>query len=132
MTSNGQQDKAGAWTVCEAKNLTVQGQQATGALVARAVGRVDGGNAKDFQDALETLLKDNTGAFVLDLEDLSYISSAGLRVILLVAKQLQGKSTKFGMCSLSESIVEVFKISGFDKIIPTHANQAEAISALTQ
>ena len=132
MTSNGQQDKAGAWTVSEAKNLTVQGQQATGAPVARAVGRVDGGNAKDFQDALETLLKDNTGAFVLDLEDLSYISSAGLRVILLVAKQLQGKSTKFGMCSLSESIVEVFKISGFDKIIPTHANQAEAISALTQ
>ena len=65
----------------------------------------------------------------MDFEDLAYISSAGLRVILLVSKQLQRKNTKFGVCSLSSSISEVFQISGFDKIIPTYTAQADAISA---
>ena len=129
MTTSGQ-EAGGDWTVFNAKNLTIQGELAGGALVAKASGRVDGGNAKDFQEALETMLKDNAKTFVLNLENLSYISSAGLRVILLVAKQLQGKSAKFGMCSLSNSITEVFQISGFDKIISTHPTQAEAISSL--
>jgi anti-sigma B factor antagonist len=131
MTTSGQEAGGGApWTVSDTKNLVIQGELAGGALVAKASGRVDGGNAKDFQEALETMLKDNVNTFVLNMENLSYISSAGLRVILLVAKQLQGKSAKFGMCSLSESSSEVFQISGFDKIIPTHATQAEAISSL--
>ena len=128
--STSAQGAGDGWMVSDTKNLTIHGELAGGALVAKASGRVDGGNAKDFQDALETMLKDNVNTFVLNLENLSYISSAGLRVILMVAKQLQGKSAKFGMCSLSDSINEVFQISGFDKIIPTHPTQAEAISSL--
>ena len=69
---------------------------------------------------------------ILDLQNLSYISSAGLRVILLISKQLQGKGATFGVCSLSNAISEVFQISGFDKIIPTHAAQADALSAIGQ
>ena len=67
---------------------------------------------------------------ILDLEQLSYISSAGLRVILMTAKGLERREVKFGICSLSESIQEVFQISGFDKIIPVNSSQAEAIQAL--
>ena len=98
--------------------------------MAKASGEWTAETPRISREALETMLKDNVNTFVLNMENLSYISSAGLRVILLVAKQLQGKSAKFGMCSLSESISEVFQISGFDKIIPTHATQAEAISSL--
>ena len=65
----------------------------------------------------------------LDLEHLSYISSAGLRVILLVAQQLQGRAVKFSVCSLPESVREVFQISGFDQIISTYATRASALSA---
>ena len=120
------------WVVTDTKNLTVRGEQRDQVLIAKAGGRVDGTNARDFQDALETLLREDVAGVVLDLEDLSYISSAGLRVILLISKQLQGKSAKFGVCSLSSSISEVFQISGFDKIIPTHVAQADAISAFSR
>ncbi len=120
------------WTVADTKGLTVQGERKAGTLIAKTAGRVDGSNASDFQGALEIILKEDLTALLLDLGDVSYISSAGLRVILVVAKQLQSRSVKFGVCSLSESINEVFEISGFNQIIPTYAAQADALSVLSE
>ena len=132
MQNNGQEGgPSGYRTVTDTKNLTIHGEQKAGTLVAKTEGRVDGANAREFQDALEALMNEDVTAMVLDLENLSYISSAGLRVLLLVSKQLQGRAAKFGVCSLSGPISEVFQISGFDKIIPTHATQAEALSAFS-
>ena len=67
---------------------------------------------------------------VLDFEGISYISSAGLRVVLLVAKTLQKQNAKMAVCSLSDSIREIFEISGFDKIIPVHGSRADALAGV--
>ena len=90
---------------------------------------MDGSNALECQSAGGPLLGENLTGLVLDLEHLSYISSAGLRVILLVAQQLQGRAVKFGVCSLPESVREVFQISGFDQIISTYTTRDSALSA---
>ena len=100
-------------------------------LVAMAEDRVDGTNASEFQQALEAAISDADSIVILDCEQLSYISSAGLRVILLTARALQRQNSKFAVCSLSEQIREVFEISGFDKIIPVHATRADALGALS-
>ena len=100
--------------------------------MAKAAGRVDGINSLKFQDALTSLLEKNVTALVLDLEHLSYISSAGLRVILVAAKELQESTGKFAVCSLSDSVADVFRVSGFDTIVPTYATQPEALSALNE
>lgn len=110
--------------------MEINTEQKGGVLVALTVDRVDGSNAREFQEALQAVIKDTGNAFLLDMEQLTYISSAGLRVILLIARTLQGKNTKFAVCSLSDSVREVFEISGFDKIVATHATQADAIAAL--
>ena len=100
-------------------------------LVAMAEDRVDGTNASEFQQALEAAISDADSIVILDCEQLSYISSAGLRVILLTARALQRQNSKFAVCSLSAQIREVFEISGFDKIIPVHATRADALGALS-
>ena len=64
------------------------------------------------------------------MERLVYISSAGLRVILIIARSLQGENRKFAVCSLVGPVREVFEISGFDKIIQTHDTQAKAVAAV--
>ena len=130
MVTNEQENGATTWTVADTKNLTIEGERSSGTLIAKASGRIDGSNAREFQDALETFLEGEASSLVLDLEHLSYISSAGLRVILLVSKKLQKSSAQFGVCSLSVSISEVFQISGFDKIIKTHNTRADALSAI--
>ena len=61
-------------------------------------------------------------------EPLTYISSAGLRAILLTAKNLQKRGAGFGICTLAPPIREVFAISGFDKIISTYETKDEGSS----
>ncbi|MCY4365574.1 MAG: STAS domain-containing protein [Chloroflexi bacterium] len=99
-------------------------------LVLKADGRVDGTNASEFQDAMKGEIEESDRAVILDLEDLTYISSAGLRVVLLIAKDLQRQGAKMAACSLSEPVKEVFVISGFDKIIPIHETQDAAMGAI--
>ena len=101
------------------------------ALVATTEERIDGVNARAFQDALQAAIEDTDRAVILDLRQLTYISSAGLRVILLIARTLQRQDGNLAVCSLSGPVKEVFQISGFDKIIKTYGTQEEATSALT-
>ena len=130
MEIDGEKNEANtAWNVADIEGLTIQGKQMDGILALMAEGRVDGRNALEFQNALGALSVDNLTGLVLDLEHLSYISSAGLRVILLIGHQLQGRAVKFSVCSLQESIREVFQVSGFDKIISAHATRVGALSA---
>ena len=100
------------------------------ALIASVDGRVDGANARELEEELHAAIGENDRVLVLDFSTISYISSAGLRVVLLVAKTLQRRDGKFAVCSLSDPIKEVFEISGFDKIIPTYGSRPEALSAL--
>ena len=99
-------------------------------LIATAGGRIDGVNARDFENALRESIADDDNAVVVDLEGLSYISSAGLRAILLIAKTLSQRGAKFALCALSEPIREVFEISGFDKIVAIHNTRREAVASM--
>ena len=54
-----------------------------------------------FQDELETIIDENDRTVILDLQKLLYISSAGLRVIMLTAKALGRQEIKFAVCSLT-------------------------------
>ena len=110
--------------------MELSSENTGGAVIVKAVGRVDGANARDFHEGLEASIGAAGESMVLDFEGLSYISSAGLRVVLLVAKTLQQQKAKLAVCSLSDSIREVFEISGFNKIVPVYAGTDEALSGL--
>ena len=98
--------------------------------IAVVSGRVDGTNAAEFQDELAAVTDGSGHSVILDIGGLSYISSAGLRVILLLARTLRTQKARFMICSPSDSIREIFDISGFSQIIPIHSSQAEAVAAL--
>lgn len=101
-----------------------------GIAVAEACSRVDGTNAREFEAALREAVASEDRALVVDCEQLKYISSAGLRAILIIAKLLQRRNAGFGICSLAAPIREIFEISGFDKIIAIHSSRADALAAL--
>lgn len=110
--------------------MGINAERAGGTLIAKADGRIDSSNSREFHSELEATITDSDTSVVLDFADVTYISSAGMRVILMTAKGLQQSGTGFVLCSMTDSIREVFKISGFDKIIPIHNSQAEALSAV--
>ncbi|MCY4157648.1 MAG: STAS domain-containing protein [Gammaproteobacteria bacterium] len=101
-----------------------------GLLVATPSGRIDGFNAQDFHQTLTGAISGDDAAVLVDMGGLNYISSAGLRSILMIAKALWQRKAKFMLCSLSGSIAEVFKMSGFDKIIEIHDSKEDALATL--
>ena len=110
--------------------MTIQAERKGETLVIGADGRIDGSNARAFQDDLDAAIEEGDRAVVLNFESLIYISSAGIRVILLTARTLERRGGKLALSSLSEPIKEIFAISGFDKIIPIHTSVDDAIAAL--
>ncbi len=109
--------------------FTVERQQTL--LIVKVEGRLDGTNAQDFQSNLASTITDEDRAILLDFEALSYISSAGLRAVLITAKSLERRKADFAVCSLSPPLQEVFQISGFDRIISVRESQADARAAFS-
>ncbi len=99
-------------------------------LVLSPEGRLDAQSAPGFQTQILERIDGGDTAILLDLAKLEYISSAGLRVILVAAKKLKDRSGKIVVCSLAEGVKEVFRISGFDSIVDTKDDRASALAAL--
>ncbi len=101
-----------------------------GVLVMRLSGRLDAETAAEFQTAVLSRVDGGETSIVLDLEGLQYVSSAGLRVVLMAAKRLQQAGGTLVVCSLQDTVMEVFRVSGMDSIIETAADRAGALKAL--
>ncbi len=109
--------------------MEVRTERGKGALIAEVEGRIDGVTAREFEDTMKSAISAEDAAVIVDLEGVSYVSSAGLRAILLIAKDLGKRDAKFALCALTGPIQEVFDIAGFDKIIKIHGTRAEAVTA---
>ena len=117
--------------VIQNNQVKLQADQIKGVLVISVAGQVHGMNAWEFHDSLYKEILGFDNPVVLDLEKLSYINSAGLRSILRVAKTLQGRNTRLVLCSLSDPVKEIFKMTAFDKIIDVFESRSDSIAAIT-
>ena len=106
-------------------------EQAGDAVIVRLTGRLDGTVAKSVEDRFERLLTDGGSPYIaIDMAGVEYISSAGLRVLLLVGKKLQQAKGKLTLFDCIPHVYDVFSMSGFDRMVPIHSGSAAAIAAL--
>lgn len=90
-------------------------------------GRLDGTTMQEVEQGFLDLVEQGTTRFVFDLSELEYISSAGLRVMLLSVKKMRAIGGKIALCSLTENVQEVFHISGFSTIFSIFSVREEAL-----
>ena len=88
---------------------------------------MDAVSAPEFETAMNQWIDAGDLHFIVDFERLEYISSAGLRSVLMVAKKLQGKKGRILLSSLRKTVKEIFEISGFSTIIPIYTSVEEAL-----
>jgi anti-anti-sigma factor len=100
-------------------------------LVISVKGRMDALTAPDFDKKIETLLSQGENALILNLSELEYISSAGLRSILAVAKQVKARDGSFVLTELKGAVKEVFEISGFYSIFQVFESEEDALKQMT-
>jgi anti-anti-sigma factor len=97
--------------------------------IVRLSGRFDSSAAPPAEERFARLLDPATPRLAIDLSRLDYISSAGLRVLLVVAKRVQQANGKVVLFGLVPNVREVFSISGFDQILAIEADAAAAVAA---
>lgn len=101
-----------------------------GVTVIKISGRLDSSNSKEAQK--EILASEDEGSrILLNLGDLEYISSAGLRVLLISAKKARSGHGKFCLCSLTENVNDVFEVSGFSAIFDVAENEEAGVKFLS-
>jgi anti-anti-sigma factor len=114
--------------------MELQPLTAGSATVLRPQGRIDHTHADDFQLAMTPHLRDCAAGgskLVIDMAGVSYISSIGLRALMLAIKQVKAQGGRMVLAGLTPLVLEVFKISRFDMLFEIFADQQAAVTALT-
>ena len=107
--------------------MEIHKKDENGTPVVAVTGRVDAVTAPGLETELSGCVDDGCGAIVLDLRELEYISSAGLRVILATAKRLKISGGDLLLTGLEGPVREVFEISGFYSIFQVFDTPDEAL-----
>ena len=88
-------------------------------LTLRLEGELNSVTASEFEEVIKTDLNKVT-SLIIDLEKLSYLSSAGLRV-LLVAQKIMSKNGKMVIRHVNEEVMEIFSLTGFSNVLDIEA-----------
>ena len=99
-------------------------------VVFALTGRLDAKTSETFEQQLLSAIAGGERSILVNFSQLNYISSAGLRVLLLAAKKLQESNGKIALCSLEPALKTVFDIAGFSAIFTIFVSEAEALESL--
>ena len=111
--------------------MVIETRRDNGTLVIRAEDRLDLANAQVFHDELDAAIESSERAVVIDMSGLTYISSAGLRVIIQMLRRLQRQDARLALCSLSTEVQNVFDTSGIGRLVDIQPSRAEAIASVS-
>jgi anti-sigma B factor antagonist len=91
-------------------------------------GNLNSNTSPELEDKIFEAIKNESKNMILDFEDLDYISSAGLRVIMKAAKNLKKSEGMIVLCSMQDYVKEVFEIAGFDAYLPIVSTMDDALN----
>ena len=100
------------------------------ALVISVQGRLDTTTAAEFEAKCLEMVSAGENSVILDLQNVEYISSAGLRSVLSLGKKVRSDGGGLVFCSLRGMVREVFEISGFSSIFTIYDTREQALEAI--
>jgi anti-anti-sigma factor len=102
-------------------------------LVATANGRIDFAGAQVLEGALAPALAPDgpVRGIVIDLAGVDYISSVGLRVLMVAAKAMRARKASIAVASLQPVVAEIFEISRFHHVVDVRGSVRDAIAAVS-
>ncbi len=108
--------------------FAIQQEQQGAVRILALSGRLDTETSADLELALQDLQAAGATHFLIDMADIGYVSSAGLRVLLALAKQLDGGRGSLRLCELNAAVTQVFDVAGFSKLFLIYPTRAAALA----
>jgi anti-anti-sigma factor len=99
--------------------------------IVELAGRIDNATSADVESRLSAALDTSPAALVIDFSSVTFVSSIGLRALLMTAKRCRSQNVKFAIHSVSPAIEEVFGISGLTAFLPTYSSREAALAAVS-
>jgi len=100
-----------------------------GISIYRLKGRLDSNTSLWLEEKLFQAISDGSKRMIVDFKDLNYISSDGIRVILISTKAIQREEGQIMFCCMRDYVKEVFEIAGLGSLLPVVATMKEALKA---
>lgn len=107
--------------------VTIERTQIGSKVVLRVAGRMDAENSNQFEQQCEACISEGFTNLVVDLCDLTYISSMGLRSVVAIAKKLRDKGGNLRVCRLTGLVRQVFEITRLNQVFPPHESVESAL-----
>lgn len=98
------------------------------ALVVEIKGRLDSNTSPALEHDLLQRIQAGDVHIVMDFSGVDYISSAGLRVLMVAAKRVRAAKGAVALCSLNDNVLEVLRLSGFHTFFRIHPAVADAVA----
>jgi anti-anti-sigma factor len=93
-------------------------------------GRLDSNTAAPTEKEVQRLTDGSVKGLVIDCTNMAYVSSAGLRVLLIAAKRMKAAGCKLALAGLSAPVTDVFRVSGFLALFTIKADKTTAVDAV--
>jgi anti-sigma B factor antagonist len=97
--------------------------------IYRLIGRLDSNTSQMLEEKVFQAISDGSKKIIVDFENLDYISSAGLSVVLKANKALLREDGRVILCSMQNYIREIFKTTGIDNFVPILDTMDQALEA---
>ena len=110
--------------------MDIHNEQVGDVHVVTASGRLDGIYSSAFAKEVGALITGTKPKILIDFTEIDFVTSAGLRAVLVLMKKAQASGGVFALCGVSEQVREVLDISGFGEVFSIHAGRPEGIAAL--
>jgi anti-anti-sigma factor len=110
--------------------MEIREERQGGAVVLAPRGRVDSASSGELEAALLRHLGAGRTRLAVDLGAVEYISSAGLRVLLMLVKKLQGSGGRLVLCAMPDSVRLVFELAGFVPLFEIEGSREAALARL--
>ena len=107
--------------------MQISVRSADDVMVLEFEGKWNHQTSPDAEKQLNLLIDQGKRKILINFKKLGYISSAGLRVLLAAAKQLNADGGEIRLCHLNAVVMEVFDISGFLTFHNVFASESEAL-----
>ena len=109
--------------------MKIETRESQGIQIVAFEGNLDTNTSPEAESKINELIDAGNQKLLVNFEQLNFISSAGLRVLLATVKKLNASGGELRICSLYPTVQEVFDISGFVTILSVKGTEEEALSS---
>lgn len=108
--------------------MTISCSQIEGKVVVHVAGRMDAENAAQLEGQCESCIAEGNIGLIVDLGELSYVSSMGLRSFVKIAQKLKSKGGELRICRLTGLVRQVFEITRLNQVFPIYDSVESAVT----